>query len=52
MKVDNKTISSKAVIALVFVFTVQFIGHLLMETLDHDQEDPAVKITQGFVQVA
>lgn len=51
MKVDNKTISSKAVIAFVFVFAVQFIGHLLMEILGHNKENKTVKFSLLLVQV-
>ena len=38
-------------IAFVFVFTVQFIGHLSMEILGHNQENKTVKISLLLVQV-
>ena len=38
-------------IAFVFVFAVQFIGHLSMEILGHNQENKTVKISLLLVQV-
>ena len=38
-------------IAFVFVFAVQFIGHLSMEILGHNQENQTVKISLLLVQV-
>ena len=38
-------------IVFVFVFAVQFIGHLSMEILGHNQENKTVKISLLLVQV-
>ena len=38
-------------IAFLFVFAVQFIGHLSMEILGHNQENKTVKISLLLVQV-